>query len=333
MSAQASNQKVSWNHARPDRVVLISGPEAFLAQRAWESIRHAMRERDPQVEIHALDAAEYAGGELLTYASPSLFAEPRLIYIESMEKCTDVFIEDAKQYLEQPEDDTVLVLRHGGGNRGKAVLDRIRKGGSGFLEVVCPEVKVGERASLVQAEFSRLGVPIDALAVRALTDAFQEDLAELMSACEQIAQNADGRVLVEDVERITGGRVEANAFNVAEAALSGNATGALVLLRQSLATGHEPMQILAGINFLVRAMARVHGIHASSAELARELKVAPWQVQRSQKAAARWIESDLARVIDEAAQTELMLKGGSRTPEYALERFVLLIARQGRPAR
>jgi DNA polymerase-3 subunit delta len=53
-------------------------------------------------------------------------------------------------------------------------------------------------------------------------------------------------------------------------------------------------------------------------------------VERAQRETRGWNEADLARAIDLAAETEWLLKGGSRDPEYALERYLLFIARRGR---
>jgi DNA polymerase-3 subunit delta len=80
----------------------------------------------------------------------------------------------------------------------------------------------------------------------------------------------------------------------------------------------------------VRAMARVYGARGSSAQLAKELGMAPWQVDRAQREVRGWREEDLARCIDLAAETEWLLKGGSRDPEYALEKYLLFVAKRGR---
>ena len=110
--------QLGWREVRPAVVVLVTGPEEFLAERAITAIRQHLRAAEPSLEVSDLDAATYASGQLLTLASPSLFGEPRLIRVSSVEKCTDEFIEDVVSYLEAPDAGTTLVLRHGGGVRG-----------------------------------------------------------------------------------------------------------------------------------------------------------------------------------------------------------------------
>ncbi len=322
------------DEARPAPVVLISGPEQFLADRAARAVREMLRGAHPDLEIHDIDAAGYGAGELFTVASPSLFAEPRLIRVEGVEKASDAFIDDAKNYLSQPADDTTLVLRHGGGQRGKALLDAVRGepgAAVGAVEIACAEVKRDQdRLAFAQAEFRRLRAEATPGAVRALVAAYGGGIGELAGAIEQLVGDVGNRITEEEVDRATEGRVEAGAFKVADAATAGRAADALVLLRQALSTGTDPIPMLAALNMKVRAMARVFGARGSSGELAKAFGMAPWQVERAQRETRGWNEADLARAVDLAAETEWRLKGGSRDPAYALERYLLFVARRGR---
>ncbi|QYM76042.1 DNA polymerase III subunit delta [Leucobacter luti] len=328
---QAKTPQLDWTEARPAPVVLISGPEAFLADRAAQAIRTTLVEAHPDLEVHDVDAASYAAGELFTLASPSLFAEPRLLRIDGVEKCSDAFIEDAKRYLTEPADDTTIVLRHSSGQRGKALLDLIRKGTGDAIEIACPEVKKdADRLAFAQAEFRRLGAQITPGALRMLVGAYSGGIGELAGACVQLVSDVGARISEDEVNRATEGRVETNAFRVADAATAGRGAEALVLLRQALSTGTDPIPLLAALNMKMRAMARVYGASGGSGQLAKELGMAPWQVERAQRELRGWREADLARCIDQAAETEWLLKGGTRDPEYALEKFVLLVARRGR---
>jgi DNA polymerase-3 subunit delta len=329
--AKTKIPQLDWSEAHPAPVVLVSGPEAFLADRATQAIRAALLDAHSDLEVHDVDAASYTAGELFTIASPSLFAEPRLIRVEGVEKCSDAFLEDAKRYVAQPAEDTTLVLRHGGGQRGKALLDLVRGGAGGGIEVLCAEVKKDQdRLAFAQGEFRRLGAQITPGALRMIVAAYSGGIGELAGACAQLVSDAGARLSEEEVNRATEGRVETNAFKVADAATAGRASDALVLLRQALSTGTDPIPMLAALNMKVRAMARVYGARGSSAQLAKELGMAPWQVDRAQREVRGWREEDLARCIDLAAETEWLLKGGSRDPEYALEKYLLFVAKRGR---
>lgn len=325
--------QVSVAEAHPRPIVLISGPEHFLADRANRAIRDMLASVGAPLEIHDVDATTYASGELFTLASPSLFAEPRLIRVNAVEHCTDAFIEDAKAYLAEPAEDTTVVLRHSGGQRGKALLDAVRgdAGASvGAIEITCPEIKKDtDRLSFAQAEFKAKGVSISATALRALVGAYSSGIAELAGAIEQLISDHGQQITDNDVLTHTEGRVEAGAFKVADAATAGRAGDALVLFRHAVSTGTDLIPLLAAVNMKVRAMARVYAARENISTLASAFSMAPWQIERAQKETRGWTETGLAAAVALGAETELALKGGSRDPEFALERYLLFIARKG----
>src|SRR3978361_1009023 len=177
--------QLDWRRVRPAPVILISGTEGFLADRALRSLRDTLRAEDPSLEVNDLEADGYAPGQLITLASPSLFNDPRLIRVTNVEKCTDAFLTETLAYLEFPAEDTYLVLRPAGGGRGKKLLDAIRAGLGGGIEIICAELKKDtEKMEFATAEFSDAGRRITASALRALVSAFSDDLAELASACQ-----------------------------------------------------------------------------------------------------------------------------------------------------
>lgn len=323
--------KLDWTDVTPGPVVLISGPEEFFADRASTRIREMLRESYAELEIHDLDAAAYGAGEIFTVASPSLFAEPRLIRVTAVEKCSDAFIDDVKRYIADPAEDTTLVLRHTGGQRGKSLLDAVRST-RGAVEVPCPELKKDqERLTFTQGEFRRLGAQASPGAVRLLAGAYSSgSVSELAGACAQLVSDVGTQINEDAVTRATEGRIEASGFKVADAAIAGKRADALVLLRQSMLAGTSPIPILAALNMKLRAMARVYRAPGTAAQLAKQFGMAPWMIDRALKDARGWQETDLARAIDLAAETESNLKGGSRDPEYAIERFVSFIASRGR---
>ncbi|WGD36405.1 DNA polymerase III subunit delta [Lysinibacter sp. HNR] len=323
--------QLDWSGIRPEPVVLVSGTQPFLADRSLRLLRDMLKVEDPDIEISDINADSYAAGELATLASPSLFAEPRLIRVFGVEKCTDAFLLDAQKYLKEPAEDTYLVLRHGGGVRGKALLDAVRRGEGNGIEIVCAEItKDTERYAFAQAEFQRARVKITPGALRTLVTAFADDIGELASACSQLMSDSADEITEDTVNKYYGGRVETNAFRVADAAIAGRPGEALVLLRHSLISGAEPIPLLAAFANKLRTMGRIYGVRGSSGQLASAHGMAPWQVDRARRDLDGWTEAGLAECIRAIADTDAQLKGGGRDPVYALEKMILLVSRKGR---
>lgn len=329
--AKVAIEQLPWNRVRPAPVVLITGPEELLAGRAARAIRSQLAELDAALETSELEADKYAPGELLTLASPSLFAEPRFIRVSGVEKCTDDFLAEMLEYLDSPADDTVVVLRHAGGQRGKKLLDAIRAASGTAIEIVCAELKKdSDRYDFAMAEFKSAQRSVTPGAVRGIVSAFTGELAELAAACQQLIADSEGEITERTVERYYSGRVETNAFKVADAAIAGHRGEALGLLRHALATGADPVPLVAAFAAKVRTMAKLSGAYGPPGQLASRFGLAPWQVDRARRDLQGWSDEGLARVIQLLAETDAAVKGAAYDPEFALERLVTVIAARGR---
>jgi DNA polymerase-3 subunit delta len=319
-----------WLSIASASVVLVSGAEDFLADRAISKLRADMREAAPDLEVSDIDASSYQPGQLFDLASPSLFGEPRFIRVASVEKCTDEFLEDALKFVEQPTDDVTVVLRHGGGVRGKKLLDTVRSGKIDALEVVCAELKSdNDKAEFAAAEFrigQRKATPG---AIRALVSAFASSGSELANACQQLMSDASGDITEQTVDTYYAGRVEATAFKVADSAIEGRLGDALLTLRQALDTGADPVPIVAAFASKLRLMAKVAGQRKSSNELASIVGAAPWQIDRAKRDIINWNDRGLGNAIIAVADADAGVKGASRDPVYALERMVRIVANFG----
>lgn len=318
---------VEWRKASPAPIVFISGPENHTADTAIRSIRDQLRKKYPILEVHDIDAAGYQAGELLGLASPSLFAEPRLIIIRGVERCTDAIITDGLEYFANPADDTYVIFRHNGSSvRGKKLTDAL-KASDTVVEILNPEIKYdNQRTQFVQAEFAAAKRPISPGAVRDLVNAFSENLGELASACEQIQLDEDPTITEETVDRYYGGRIEANGLKVADLAFTGTPAQAIGVLRHSLASGVQAPPLLGAIASKIRAIAKLHANRSASAQA---LGMNPYAADQIRKLVPAWNEEGIANVLLQLAATDHATKGGERDPEYALERLITLIAYKG----
>lgn len=319
----------SWRSVKPAPLVLLSGPEDVIARCAIAQLRARVRTTAPDAEISDLDAGSYAPGALLTVASPSLFAEPRLIVIDRGEAMTDAFLADGLAYARDAEPDAVVVLRHRKGVRGKKLLTAWRA--AGCTTVKCDALKrADQRAQFVAELFTARGRDAERAAVQKLAEIFATGPEQLLGAVEQLLQDVEGTVAVGDVERYFGGRGETSGFAIADAALDGEEARAVVLLRQAFDDGLNPVPVLAAIVMKLRVVAAVHGLTGPPAALAGRVGAAPWQVRRAQVTARRWSEAALAAAVRQAAATDALIKGGAIDPDYQLERFVRALARRDR---
>ncbi|WP_318241815.1 DNA polymerase III subunit delta [Arthrobacter pullicola] len=324
-SAKPAAGTISWREVQPAPVVLLTGPEEYLAGRAMESIRRQSRSAAPDTEVIRIDAAAYTAGELTLIASPSLFGEAKLIEVANLAHMSEDFLLDTLAYLRDPAPETVLVLHHSGGNRGKKLLEAVKAAKAPVVDCQ-PFKKDADKIDFVTQEFRSAKRRIDSGAVRALVSAVGSSLSELAAACQQLMNDSSGAITEETVEKYYGGRVEATAFKVADAALAGRAGAALSMLRHALATGVDPVPLVAALAMKVRAVARVADLRGSSASLAKDLGMAPWQVDQARRDAQRFSSESLVKAVQVLAEADAQVKGAGRDPVYAVERAVTVIA-------
>jgi DNA polymerase-3 subunit delta len=307
-------------------VTLVLGDEEILVSRAVAAVLAVARERDPQVDVRDLPAAAVDTAVLLDLQTPSLFGELRVLVLRGVQDCGDDVRDALLPLVETPVDGTCLVLVHAGGVKGKKLVDAVKAAGARV--VPCAKVdKLGDRLAFVQAEFDAAGVAVTAGACRTVVDAVGGDLRDLAGACAQLADDTVGTVDERAVARFFRGRAEVTGFVVADRAVEGDLPGALVELRQAFAAGVDPVLVVAALARQLRTVAKVASAGRARPEVvARELKLAPWMVDKARRQSRGWVPEALATAHAAVALADGEVKGGGTDPRFAVERAVLAVA-------
>ncbi|MGJ9461718.1 DNA polymerase III subunit delta [Actinotignum sp. GS-2025g] len=323
----AKERTVGYDALRLEPVILIIGAEPVLAERAWARLVSLARQAHPEVQVVRLDAASYERGSLALHTSPSLFGDHRIVIVTGAEHMNDAFLAEMLAYLPQPNADIPVIIQHGGGTRGKKLLDAIAAGGwqVARIEIIKRD---DDKARLVTADVRAAGRKITDGAVRALVDALGQDLRELLSATAQLLADVEGMITEDHIRDFYAGRNEATPFEIADAALAGRTGQALALARHAFATRVNPVPIVAALAAKLRQLAIVQAPGISQ----KELKMAPWQAQRARREARGWSDAGLGHAIRAVALADEQVKGASRDPQYAVEHAIIAIgrARRGR---
>ena len=311
-------------------VTLAVGQEDLLLDRAVQEVVAAARAADADTDVRDLTPEQLQPGTLAELTSPSLFAERKVVVVHNAQDLSADTVKDVKAYLGAPAEEITLVLVHAGGAKGKALLDAARKVGA--REVACPKMtKPADRLAFVRGEFRAAGRSATSEACQALVDAIGSDLRELASAVSQLVADVEGTIDEAVVGRYYTGRAEASSFTVADRAVEGRAAEALEALRWSLATGVAPVLITSALAQGVRAIGKLSSARGGRpADLARELGMPPWKIDRVRQQMRGWTPDGVAVALRAVAEADAGVKGGGDDPEYALEKAVVVIARAAR---
>ncbi len=312
-------------------LILIHGSEDVIIERLLQEFVERLGDH----ERTTLDCSEVESGTISENFAPSLFSEKRLIVLKNLQDLDSELHGEIDRYLANPDPSNVLIFIHKGGVKGKGLLDRIKKA-KAEVHLAEPLKKSSDRIAFVKGEFVQLKRKISPQALEALVAGFS-DMRELVSVARQLASDLpQGKAIdLEDVAAVTGGRRITTGFDVADAVLAKDPRKALLATRYAFDSGVEPMAIFSAIKMSVISMLKVIDIPrgAKSFEVAGELGMAPWQIDKARRQLANWREEDFDLALNEIVRADWAVKGGEGHPQYAIERMVLAIASSGRLVR
>jgi DNA polymerase III subunit delta len=310
------------------RLILVSGPEGLLANRAVAELSQQMRSEAPDVEISEIEASRLDRGTLVEITGPSLFSSHRATVIYDVESVVSDVGQDLVDLATARLAELAVIVVHRGGQKGKGLVDKLKSAGAEVIQ--SGAVKTWELPQFVSAEVKRAGASIDAGAAAALVDAVGHDLRALAAAVTQlISDGQGGPITVDQVRRYFGGRAEVTSFAVADAALAGRTGAAMEQLRWALATGVAPVLITSALASGVRGLGKLitAGGGQREADLAREVGVPPWKLKSMRSQARGWDQSRLATALKTVAMADADIKGAADDAAFALERAVLSVSR------
>lgn len=306
-------------------LVLIQGSESLLADRAISQVIT----KYPNAQVSNLYADEIEVGIITDNLAPSLFGDQRVVIIRDTQDLVAECSDELMTYLENQDENLILVLWHKGGVKGKGLVDKVKKLNPQLISVEAIK-KDSEKAEFIRNEFNSYSRKITSEAIQSLIDSLGSDMRELAAACSQLASDVALQKVIDDVDvaKYQQGRVESTGFDVADAVVDGNTAEALIALRNALATGTDPVLIVSALAASFRTLAKVSGSSrgSNSYELASSLALAPWQIEKARKQLTGWSENGLAKAVIAIAAVDADIKGAASDPKYALERAVMTVS-------
>jgi DNA polymerase-3 subunit delta len=316
---------------RPDpdalgAATLVVGADELLSDRAVKAVVVAVKAADSDADLTELDAATLVPGALAELTSPSLFATSRAVVVRNLDNVPAETGEALIAYVKAPQPDVALVLVHKGGQKGKGVVDKLKKAGARVVTTEAP--KTWELPKFVVREIRSGGGKIDEESAALLVDSVGSDLRALAGAASQLLADTGGEpITAELIRKYFAGRAEVTSFKVADAVVAGHTAEALEQLRWALRSGVVPVLVTSALAGSLRGLIKFSGAPRGlrEADLAREVGVAPWKLKSLRSQLRGWTPDGLAAAVHAVAQADADIKGAADDAEYALERMVLAV--------
>ncbi|GAA5068679.1 DNA polymerase III subunit delta [Nocardia callitridis] len=307
---------------RPAAVQLVLGDEELLVERAIAEITAGVRAVAPDAEgvpVDRLRAGDASTAELAELLSPSLFAEDRVVILESAAEAGKDAVAVITAAAGDPPEGVVLVVLHSGGGRAKAMVPALQKTGAVVHD--CAKItKNGERMEFVRNEFRAAGARVSGEVVQVVVEAVGSELRELAAAASQLVSDTGGKVDVAAVRRYYSGKAEVTGFDVAELAVSGDRPAAMEALRWANDRGVAHVLLADALADSVHTIARVGSAgRGDPFKLAQQLGMPPWKVKKAQAQARGWNSRSIGSALQIVATLNADVKGGAVDTSYALE--------------
>ena len=312
------------------RVVLVGGPESLLAERAVESLVRRARDERPDASVTKVEAATLDAGRLAEVTGASLFAEASIVVVPELADLPQDLFDQVAALAQQPGDDLALVLVHQGGNKGRGLLDRLKKA---RVEVVdCPAIKAYELPQFAVNEARRSGARLDQHTAVTLVEALGSDVRGVAAAVRQLLDDSDDATITDAaVRRYFAGRADVTSFTVADSVLGGHRDEALGQLRWALESGVAPVLVTSAMASGLRNLGKyldARDARVRDADIARQIGVPPWKMRDLSRQARDWTPRGVAAALQRVAATDADVKGAAGDPEFSLERMVIDVAGQ-----
>lgn len=307
--------------------LLVTGPESLLAERAVSEFIEQARAVRPDAAVVRLDSAGLDAGTLAEATGASLFATSTIAVLVDLAELPADLADQVLRLASAPGDDLALAVVHGGGMKGKGLLDKLKK--LRLNQVDCPAIKPWELGQFVVAEVRRLGGKVTPVVAEALVQAVGTNTRALSGAARQLLEDSSDQVLTEAaIHRYFAGRAEVTSFAVADDALNGRADGALGKLRWALVTGVAPVLVTSAMASNLRSLGKYldgRDGRMRDADLARSIGAPPWKLKDLARLSRDWKPQSVARAIQAVSIADAQIKGAGSDPGFALEQLVLKV--------
>lgn len=254
----------------------------------------------------------------------------RLIVVDGVEAWKAADAKAIEAYAKSPAPDTVLALVGGELKPDGALAKALAKLGD---VLVYDAPKERDLPSWVAAQFQQLGTQADQAACRALVEIVGDDLQELSSEIDKLAQWAGGDPVTErDVQQLAAAVAETAAFEVTGAWGRRDVAAVLgaveeILERSPKQRRDEVARLASMIAAHVDRIRQCRSWDAegvSAKDAATRMKRHPFYVQKLYAQARNFGEDELREATLRLAALDHAIKGGSRLPaDLELERALI----------
>lgn len=320
----------SLNKLSPFNIVV--GGDTYLNEQTTRDLMGLAQKQYPEAELMNLDAGETDQYGFEEAVSPSLLSDNSIVHITHLQDADEALLSAmlrvCKEASASQTYSSIVIAQHEGGNKGKHIIDQLAQVGAAKQQV--PDLKKAEaKLNFVIACFERANRRVEPAAAQQLVSVLGEKTGELAAMCAQLCFDfEDNPITLRRVNQYLTTNPQVTGFLVADKAIAGDTSGAIIAARAAVEQGIDPIALIGALAMKLRTLAKASAVKAGTLSQA-EAKTNPWVLKNNMRQLSGWSSQGLSNCIQTLAWADEACKTNAGNPQFAVERAIELISRRG----
>lgn len=318
--------------------IFIYGDDSY---RSWHKLQEIREKFNAKVDptgssVVVMEGDSFDVNEFREHVmSPALFAKERMVIIKNLLQQTFVKkIQEQILEIMEKTDDNVLIFWEQIENieaiKRIKNLDLYKELSKAKYVQVFNKMKDAELERWVLGRVKELGGQIAKPIARSLIALVGNDLWHLDNELIKLTLYRDGQeITMEDVDLLVKARIDNDIWQFTDSLARNNKKAALKLLNEQLISGSEASELFAKMIWQFRVLILVKEVMAAktltSSEVAKELGLHPYVVQKSLPVIKNFTIDKLYYIYSRLAQVDIQIKTGEASPELLLDHLIINI--------
>jgi DNA polymerase-3 subunit delta len=326
-------------------IILIHGEDTFRSQKRLKQLKEAFIEKynSSGFNVVQLEGVETTLEKFRSVSfTGGLLDNKRLVVVKNLiTGGNPELVEGVLEILKEkkfPEDNVLIIWEGVIEEKGKAKI----KGGAKTKKLLLAQLKKereeifhllsnSQLSSWIQNEVKERGGKIERSAVEELIAKVGTDLWQMDSEIEKLINYVRGQIITtKHVGEFVKSKYDENIFHLTDALGQKNKEQALRLVRDQLAIGTEPLQLLSKFIWQFRNLLLVSEMlsaNKTQKEISDTLKLHPFVIQKTIPQARRFSHEQLGFIYQKLVDIDFDLKNSQVKPELLFDLMVMEVCK------
>lgn len=251
------------------------------------------------------------------------------LFLTSKNTLSDQEYDALASYLKVDNPTTTLIFYNEAydvDNRKKA-MKLVKK----HCEVYAPkELKAYDMADLIKRDLRKYDLAIEADALNLLIERVSNNFDGWQQECEKLILYNAQVLTIRDIDLLIGSNQIDNVFKISDAIMNKDLDVALIHWRNQPVAQREPISMMMLLASQFRLLHHIktlldYGFYEN--QIAKELKVHPYRVQKSIQLAHMMSSQKILEILNQLSQLDQDIKNGKVIPKVAFELFLVKVCR------